>query len=73
MDLVIAEGYKQEDRPKIAVYRNANANPMPVVKDKNLIAVMSDTDIEVDVPKMDHCEVREEPEEQLDSEFGLGD
>lgn len=51
MDLVIAEGFKSEDQPKIEVCRadNHKAPIHPIVS--QLIAFVSDTDIDMGVPK----------------------
>jgi len=51
MDLVITEGYKKENKPKIEVVRAARHSKPLLKSDKHLIAVVSDTDIDVDVPK----------------------
>lgn len=52
MDLVITEGYKQDDRPKIAVYRNANGKNIMASEENNYIALVTDADVDADVPKM---------------------
>ncbi len=50
-DLVITEGYKRADKPKIEVCRAAN-NKKPLNPDhRNLIAFVSDTDFDQNVPK----------------------
>jgi len=50
MDLVITEGFKRKDRPKIEVFR-ADRNKEPLCRDnKNLIALVTDTDINLNVP-----------------------
>lgn len=51
MDLVITEGFKSEDQPKIEVCRTDNhKSPIhPIVS--HLIAFVSDTDIDMGVPK----------------------
>ena len=51
-DIVITEGYKREDKPKIELFRKA-AHASPVYsssKDSTLIAMISDVDITIDVP-----------------------
>lgn len=51
MDLVITEGYKRETKPKIEVFRKA-ASKSPVCLDNhNLIALVTDADIDAKVPK----------------------
>jgi molybdopterin-guanine dinucleotide biosynthesis protein MobB len=50
VDLVITEGYKDEQRPKIEVVRSArNAEPL-LTGDPHLLAVVSDTDVSPGVP-----------------------
>ena len=50
VDLVITEGFKQEKRPKIEVYRS-HKNKKPLCNDdKTFIALVTDTDISVNVP-----------------------
>jgi molybdopterin-guanine dinucleotide biosynthesis protein B len=50
VDLVITEGFKKENRPKIEIYR-FHKNKAPLCKnDKTVIALVTDTDISVNVP-----------------------
>lgn len=50
MDLVITEGYKNENKPKIEVVRTAR-NPEPLlVADPNLVAVVTDAKLDLRVP-----------------------
>jgi len=51
MDIVLAEGYKRSDHPKIEVFRPENGKPPACRYDRNLIAVVSDTPLEWDVPQ----------------------
>ncbi len=51
MDLVITEGYKKADRPKIEVLRES-INTHPVCqKNDHLFAVVTDTRVDVSVPQ----------------------
>ena len=56
VDLVLTEGYKAEDLPKIEVHRAGTgsgllfAGPRGEILDRSLIAVVSDADLEVPVP-----------------------
>lgn len=55
MDLVITEGYKKGDKPKIEVFRRA-AHETPLHRKENpdtLIAVASDGPIDLGVPRLD--------------------
>ncbi|MEW5722949.1 MAG: molybdopterin-guanine dinucleotide biosynthesis protein B [Thermodesulfobacteriota bacterium] len=50
-DLVLTEGYKRERKPKIEVYRS-EAHPEPLCRgDENLIALVSDEDLDLGVPR----------------------
>ncbi|HWR45048.1 molybdopterin-guanine dinucleotide biosynthesis protein B [Sporomusa sp.] len=49
VDIIITEGYKQESKPKIEVYRHAAGNEPLGVKPE-LLAVVSDTLLYEDVP-----------------------
>ncbi|GAB6146866.1 molybdopterin-guanine dinucleotide biosynthesis protein B [Desulfocicer niacini] len=51
-DIVITEGYKRADKPKIELFRKA-AHSSPVYsssKNSTLIAMISDVDMDIDVP-----------------------
>lgn len=45
-DLVIVEGFKRADIPKIEIWREANGKPMLHPQDPNIVAVACDTPIE---------------------------
>lgn len=50
MDLVITEGYKHADKPKIEVFR-AECNHSPLdIQDGSRIAMVTDTDVKVAAP-----------------------
>ena len=48
--LVITEGFKKENRPKIEIYRSHKNNLPLCQNDKTVIALVTDTDIRVNVP-----------------------
>ena len=50
VDLVITEGFKKEKRPKIEVYRSSKNKKLLCNDDKTFIALVTDTDISVNVP-----------------------
>ena len=53
MDIVITEGFKSLDKPKIEVFRSAvHSQPLCTAAD-NRIALASDTPLEVDCPRFD--------------------
>lgn len=45
-DLVIVEGFKRADIPKIEIWRAANAKPMLYPQDPNIVAVACDSSID---------------------------
>ena len=50
MDIIVAEGYKKENKPKVEVFR-AGINKQPLcLDDGNLIAVVTEADLESRVP-----------------------
>lgn len=51
MDIVVAEGFKRADLPKIEVYRSANGKKSACQGDRNLIAVVSDDPLNWGVPR----------------------
>jgi molybdopterin-guanine dinucleotide biosynthesis protein B len=52
-DIVITEGYKKQDKPKIEIFR-AGVHTEPLCREDNkLIAFVTDTDIDLNVPRFD--------------------
>jgi len=49
-DIILTEGFKNADMPKIEVYGNTKDMPPVCINDKNLLAVVSDLPVEVSVP-----------------------
>lgn len=51
MDIIITEGYKREDKPKIEIFRSA-AHKEPLCQNNHdLIALVTDTDTDLNVPR----------------------
>ena len=50
LDLVITEGYKGARKPKIEVVRSARHNDVLLRADGYLVAVVTDADLEIDLP-----------------------
>jgi molybdopterin-guanine dinucleotide biosynthesis protein B len=51
LDLILTEGYKREAKPKIEIFR-PEAHPEPLCRgDRDLIALVSDTVIDLGVPR----------------------
>jgi molybdopterin-guanine dinucleotide biosynthesis adapter protein len=51
IDLVITEGYKRENRPKIEVFRSERHKEPLCMDDVNLVALVTDDEIDISVPK----------------------
>jgi len=57
MDLVITEGYKNEDKPKIEVLRKS-INTTPLCRENDhLIAVVTDAEVDLSVPKIEFDDI----------------
>jgi len=50
LDLVITEGYKKENKPKIEVVRAARHADALLTEDRHLVAVVTDLDLILEVP-----------------------
>lgn len=53
VDLVLIEGYKRDDHPKIEAHRSETGNPLIATDDPSIRAVASDTSIELACPVFD--------------------
>ena len=51
VNLVITEGYKRENKPKIEVFRSAKHKEPLCTEVNNVIAFVTDSDIDLNVPK----------------------
>jgi molybdopterin-guanine dinucleotide biosynthesis protein B len=50
VDLVVIEGYKREQHPKLEVYRAANGKPLMHPEDPGIVAIASDTPLPAKIP-----------------------
>jgi len=51
MDIILAEGFKKQQLPKIEVFRTASLHKEPLcIEDENLIAFVTDSDYKPNVP-----------------------
>jgi molybdopterin-guanine dinucleotide biosynthesis protein B len=51
VDIILAEGYKRKEKPKVEIFRR-EAHSQPLCEnDKTLIALMTDTDVDLGVPR----------------------
>ena len=53
VDLVLVEGYKRDEHPKVEAFRTATGNPMIAPYDASIRAVASDTPVTLDRPVFD--------------------
>lgn len=53
VDLVLVEGYKRDDHPKIEAHRAVTGNPLIAPDDPTIRAVASDTALDIDRPVFD--------------------
>jgi molybdopterin-guanine dinucleotide biosynthesis protein B len=53
VDIILAEGYKNRDKPKVEIFRReVHVQPL-CLNDKALIALMTDTGTDLGVPRFD--------------------
>ncbi|MDC0093847.1 molybdenum cofactor guanylyltransferase MobA [Alphaproteobacteria bacterium] len=52
-DIIIVEGYKNENIPKLEVYRSIIKKPLLFTEDKNIFAIASDSKIKASIPTFD--------------------
>ena len=58
VDIILAEGYKRENMPKIEVFRS-QAHSKPLCKrDDRLVAVVSDTSLDLEVPRFELDDIK---------------
>jgi len=53
VDLVLIEGYKRDRHPKIEAHRKETGQPLIAPEDEAIVAVASDTPVEIDRPVLD--------------------
>lgn len=60
MDLILAEGFKKQVLPKIEVFRTQSVHKEPLcMEDENLIAFVTDSDYQPDVPLFGFEDIRQ--------------
>ena len=58
MDIILAEGYKKENKPKVEIFR-AEIHKQPLcLDDGNLIALMTEADLDLSVPRFLPSDIR---------------
>lgn len=58
IDIIITEGYKSENKPKIEVFRKARHDEPACMGDNNLIAIVTNDNIYLNVPKFGHEDIK---------------
>lgn len=58
VDIIITEGYKWEDKPKVEIFRKEISNEL-FSKEEELIAMITDTPIDNKVPQFEFSEVKD--------------
>jgi len=53
VDVVLIEGYKRDRHPKIEAHRKETGQPLIAPEDETIVAVASDTPVEIDRPVLD--------------------
>lgn len=53
VDLVLIEGYKRDDHPKVEAHRAETGNPLIALEDPTIRAVASDTELTLERPVFD--------------------
>jgi molybdopterin-guanine dinucleotide biosynthesis protein B len=51
VDIILSEGYKGENKPKVEIFREKIHNRPLCLEDGNLIALMTDANIDLGVPQ----------------------
>ena len=57
MDIILVEGFKRADLPKIEVFRPENRKPPVCRNDRHLIAVVSSADLDWSVPRFEASDI----------------
>ena len=58
VDIILTEGYKKEDKPKIEVFRS-QVHETPLCKgDEHLVALVSDTSLDLGVPRFELYDIK---------------
>jgi len=58
VDIILAEGYKKRDKPKVEIFRR-EVHSQPLCRnDETLIALMTDANVDLGVPRFDTNDVR---------------
>ncbi|HOE57494.1 MAG TPA: molybdopterin-guanine dinucleotide biosynthesis protein B [Bacillota bacterium] len=58
VDIIITEGFKQENKPKLEIFRKEVSKEI-FSKDEDLFAIVTDTPIKKEIPQFDFSEIKE--------------
>ena len=53
VDLILIEGFKDEEHPKLEIHRNVNGKPLLYPNDPNIVAIATDEPLETNLPRLD--------------------
>jgi molybdopterin-guanine dinucleotide biosynthesis protein B len=59
MDIILVEGFKGEDLPKLEIFRKEIHERPLCLQDKNLIAMITDEGLDLNVPRFGQDEMKE--------------
>jgi molybdopterin-guanine dinucleotide biosynthesis protein B len=59
MDIVLTEGFKEDKKPKIEVFRSSVHKTPLCISDNSLMAIVTDTKVDTDVPVFGLEEIKE--------------
>lgn len=58
VDIIITEGFKRDNKPKIEVFRKARHKEPACINDSSLIAFVTDDDLNINVPKFGREDIK---------------
>jgi molybdopterin-guanine dinucleotide biosynthesis protein B len=58
VDIILAEGYKKRDKPKVEIFRREVHSQPLCQNDKTLVAMMTDTNVDLGVPRFPTHDIR---------------
>lgn len=58
VDIILSEGYKRQNKPKVEIFRKEIHNSPLCLDDDNLIALMTNSDIDLGVPRFSTGDVK---------------
>ena len=53
VDLILIEGFKNEEHPKLEIHRDGNGKPLLYPNDPNIVAIATDKPLKTSLPRLD--------------------